>query len=128
LSLTKASNARIQVPLISVPPEHDDDDDDDDDEEDDDDDDGADSEDEEDDEDGLVDELEWVEAELEEASLREKRSDFIWSNAISLRLFLCASSHTPNWIIAPGEVLENERKEKKWGVGKNETVSSKVKI
>ena len=69
-------------------------------------------------------------AELDEASLREKvnplnlqssfpastkeskRSDFIRSNAWSLRLFLCASSHTPNWMIAPGEVMENERKEK----------------
>lgn len=64
-----------------------------------------------------------MEAELDEASLREKvnplnlqssfpastkeskRSDFIRSSARSLRLFLCASNHTPNWMIAPGEVV-----------------------
>lgn len=55
MNLTSASNARIQVPLISVRPEQDDDDDNV--EEVEDDNDGADSEDEEDD-DGLVDELE----------------------------------------------------------------------
>lgn len=71
-----------------------------------------------------------MEVELDEASLREKvkplnlqssfpastkeskRSDFVRSNAWSLRLFLCASSQTPNWMIAPGKVGSNEKEVK----------------
>ena len=87
LSLTSASNAKIQVPLISERANDDEDDD------------------------CRVEE--WVEAELEkvkplnlQSSLpastnKSNRSDFIRSNAWSFRLFLCASSHTPNCITAP---------------------------
>ena len=91
LILTRASNAKIQVPLISLPVERDDDDDD----------------------DGRVEEL--IEAELEkvkplnlQSSLpastnKSNRSDFMRSSAWSFRHFLWASSHTPNCMIAPKE-------------------------
>ena len=85
LVLTRASNARIQVPLISVPAAHDDDDDD---EEEDDDDD---EEEDEDADDGLgevvdVAELEKVkplnlQSSFPASTNESNRSDFIRSNA-----------------------------------------------
>ena len=91
LVLTRASNARIQVPLISVPAAHDDDDDDEEEDDEEDDDDDDDEEEEEDVDDGRVEVVDVAELEKVKplnlqssfpASTNESnRSDFIRSNA-----------------------------------------------